>query len=145
MSNLINYMSIIKWEPFDDIDRFFEGGLFSPQFSKLGRDLAIDVYEEGGNIVAEMNLPGIDSDKVDISVVDHHLKVKGSREEEKERKEKNYYSKEIRRGSFERVVRIPDDVDADKATADYKDGVLKISLPKKEGEKAKKVKIGINK
>lgn len=138
-------MSIIKWEPFGDIDRFFEEGFFSPQISRLSRDLAIDVYEDGGNIVAEMNLPGIDPSKVDISVVGHHLRVSGHREEEKEKKEKNYYSKEIRRGSFERVVRIPEDVDADKAKADYKDGVLKISLPKKGGEKTKKVKIEVNK
>jgi len=105
--------------------------------TKLGLNLAVDVYEEGKNIVAEMQLPGIDPEKVNISVEDGYLVVSGSREEEKEKKEKHYYSKEIRRGSFERAVRLPSAVVADKAEATYENGVLKVTVPKKEEQKGK--------
>jgi len=136
--------SLIKWEPFKGIERFLEEDWPFVQFPKIGWDLAVDVYEEKGNIIAEMNLPGIDPDKVEVTVHDHYLKVCGLREEEKEIKEKNYYSKEIRRGSFERNIRLPAEVKENMADAEYKGGVLKITIPKKE-EVKKGIKIEIKK
>ncbi len=135
-------MALIKWEPFGDIDRFFED---FPAFPKLGWDLAVDVYEKDNNIVTKMNLPGIDSEKIDISVEDNYLRVSGSREESKEEKKKHYYSKEIKRGSFERVVRLPDAVQRDKVNAEYKNGELTITLPKVVATKAGKVKVRVKK
>ncbi|OGZ41748.1 MAG: hypothetical protein A3C80_02955 [Candidatus Ryanbacteria bacterium RIFCSPHIGHO2_02_FULL_45_43] len=130
-------MAIIPWDPFRDMDRFFDESFSLIPMTKLGLNLAVDVYEEGKNIVAEMQLPGIDPEKVNISVEDGYLVVSGSREEEKEKKEKHYYSKEIRRGSFERAVRLPSAVVADKAEATYENGVLKVTVPKKEEQKGK--------
>lgn len=136
--------SLIKWEPFKGIERFLEEDWPFVQLPRIGRDLAVDVYEEKSNVTVEMNLPGIDPDKVDITFQDHYLKVCGSREEEKETKEKNCYSKEIRRGSFERAVRLPAEVKENMADAEYKEGVLRISIPKKE-EAQKGVKIKVKK
>ena len=121
-------MSLIKWEPFGDIDRFFEEGILT--FPKFGRDLAVDVYEKENNIIAEMNLTGIDPEKIDVSVKDNYLHISSSREESKEEKKKHYYSKEISRGSFERVVYLPDAVQKDKIKAEFKDGELTITMPK---------------
>jgi len=135
-------MSLIKWEPFGDIDHFFED---FPSFSKMDRDLAVDVYEDGTNVVAQMNLPGVDPDKVDVSVEDNYLHISGSREEEKEEKKKHYYSKEIRRGSFERVVNLPAVVEKDKVTAEYKNGQLKVTMPKVTKTEAGKVKVEVKK
>lgn len=135
-------MAIIKWDPFGDFERFF-GEDFSPMpMPKIGWDLATDVYEEDNNVVAEMNIPGIDSQKIDISIKDGYLRVSGSREEEKEKKRKDYYSKEIRRGSFERVVKLPAEVDESKTKAEHKDGVLRIVMPKISKEKpSRKIKV----
>lgn len=132
-------MTLMKWKPFNRMERIFDEDFsLSPlTLPKLGWDLAVDVYEKNGNVIAEMALPGIDPDKVDISVEDDYLRVAGSREEEKETQENSYYSKEIKRGSFERVVHLPTSVQDDKAEAEYKDGVLKIKLPKKEKAKGK--------
>jgi HSP20 family protein len=137
-------MALIRWEPFRDIDPFFDEDFFSPlkSLSKIGWDLASDVYEKNGNFVVEMNLPGIDPEKLDISVKDNYLRVSGSREEEKEQKGKNYYSKEIKRGSFERTVRLPGAVKKDAAEAGYHDGVLQVTIPKEEAQKSEiKVKV----
>jgi len=140
-------MTIIKWHPFRDIEKFLEEDfpfLPMPTMPKLGWDLAVDVYEEKGNVVAEMHLPGINIEKLDVAVEDNYLRISGAREEEKELKEKNYYSKEIQRGSFERTVRLPAQVLTDKAEANYKDGILKISIPKHEEAKSQKIKVTID-
>jgi len=138
-------MQIIKWEPFREIDRFFDDrSPFSfPQFPRLGLDLAADVFEEKGNVVAKMNLPGVKPEELDISLEDSALTVSGRREEEKETDKKDYYSKEIRRGSFSRTVTLPKTVDGAKAEAKYDNGVLTVTMPAIAGAKEKAVKIQV--
>lgn len=137
-------MKIINWEPFGNVDQYFSTFPFrSPR--SFGWDLAVDVFEEGGKVIAKMNLPGIDPDKIDIFVEDNILQISGEREEEKEEKTKEYYSKEIRRGSFSRSIELPSVVDASKTEAIYKDGVLSISMDALKGEKELGVKIKVKK
>ncbi|MFW6210208.1 MAG: Hsp20/alpha crystallin family protein [Patescibacteria group bacterium] len=139
-------MSLIKWEPFDEFDRIFRDfGLMAPSQRGGGQgfDLAVDVYEDGQNLVAEMNVPGLKGDDIDVEVEDNHLRIAGRREEVQEKKEKSHYAKEIRRGSFERVLPLPDRVDATKVTAEYGDGVLKVTMPKVADEGGNKVKVKV--
>lgn len=137
-------MSLIKWEPFNEFDRFFDDR-FLASFSRPSWDLAVDVYEEKGNIVAKMSLPEVNTEDINISVEDNILVISAKRDEEKEIDKQDYYSKEIRRGSFSRSVRLPKSVEAAHATAEYKDGVLKISAPVLSGAEEKAVKIEITK
>jgi HSP20 family protein len=120
---------IRRWEPFREfIERFFEEDF---DFSISPR-LATDVYETDKDLVVEMQVPGFKKEDIKISFQDDYLKVEGKAEEEKEEKEKNYWRKEIRKGSFVRVIPLPRKVDPKKAKASFKDGILKISLPKIE-------------
>jgi len=125
-----------------EIDNVFDS---LPTLTKFGVDLAVDVYEKDENIIAEMNLPGIDPDKIDVSVENNYLRISGSREESKEEKKKHYYSKEIKRGSFERMVRLPNKVEEDKVSAEFKNGELVVTLPKAEESSSEKVKINVKK
>jgi HSP20 family protein len=138
-------MNLVKWEPFKEMERFFAEDFFPflPTTQKIGFDLAVDVYEEKGNVIVEMNLHGIDPEKVEITVHNEYVKVFGKREEEKETKEKDFYTKEIRRGTFERLVKLPAKVKTVKAEAKYKNGTLKIVLPKLELEKEEKIKVQV--
>lgn len=140
-------MSLVKWEPFDDFDRFFRDFSSLPALrnTNMGWDLAADVYEDGTNIVAEMNLPGLQGDDIDVEVRDNHLRVAGKREEVNEKKGKDHYAKEIQRGSFERVIPLPTAVKQDKVDASYEDGVLKVTMPKREEKGDKKVKVKVKK
>jgi HSP20 family protein len=134
----------MKWEPFKEVERFFEEDFpYLPILRKpmMGWDMAVDVYEEKENVIAEMNIPGIEPEKLEITVKEGYLKIKGAREEEIEKKEKNFYCKEIKRGEFERLVKLPVQVKAEKAEAQYKKGVLKVILPKKEEVKLEKIKV----
>jgi HSP20 family protein len=138
-------MPLIKWEPFAELDRFFGERPYISMFPKLGWDLAADVYEEKGIVVAKMSLPGVKPSELDISLEGDVLTVSGRREEEKEVEKKDYYSKEIRRGSFSRSVTLPKQVDATKAQAECKDGVLVVTMPVAAGAKKKAVSVTLKK
>src|SRR3989344_5817194 len=98
-------MPVIKWEPFNELERLYEQRQYISMFPKLGWDLAVDLFEEGGNAIAKMNLPGVKPEELDITIEEDTLTVSGTRQEEKETEKKDYYSKEIKRGSFSRTVR----------------------------------------
>ncbi len=134
-------MSIIKWrpmfDPFLDMDKFFEG----IPGSARGFVPALDVYQDADNVIIETPLPGVNPADVNISVENDVLTIEGKSEKKSEVDEKNYYRQEIRSGSFHRAVALPAAVNGEKANAEYKDGMLKITIPKEERAKPKQIKI----
>jgi len=138
-------MSLIPWRPFSDMDKFFgDDDWFLPIVPRweTGKP-AMDVYETDKEVIAEVSLPGVDPEKVEVSVEDDILKVSGGMEEKKEEKEKGYWRKEIRKGSFERMVKLPVAVKENAVDATYEKGVLKIVMPKAETKATPKVKIKV--
>lgn len=137
-------MPLIKWtpflEPFEDMDK-----MFSEMMPAVRRDAgfmpAVDMYEDKDNVIVETQLAGIDPEKVDIAIENDVLTIKGESEKKSEVEDKNYYRKEIRRGSFYRSIPLPTHVLGDKASAVAEKGVLKISVPKAPATKAKAIKI----
>jgi HSP20 family protein len=138
-------MALIKWEPFKELGDLFDDRPYISMFPKLGWDLAVDVYEEGKSVVAKMSLPGVKPEELEISVDKDTLTISGAREEEKETEKKDYYSKEIRRGSFSRTVSLPKIVDGEDTQADYADGILKITMPVVKGQEKKAIKVTVGK
>lgn len=139
-------MSLIPWRPFDDLDRFFsdEDWFLPVVLPRFQQGPVMDVYETDKDVIAEVNLPGVDPKKIDVSVKNGVLRVSGASEEKTEEKKKGYWRKEIRKGSFERAVRLPAEVKEDGIDATYEKGVLKIVMPKtKTGASEKKVKIKV--
>lgn len=104
---------------------------------------AMDISETDKEVVVETELPDVDPKKIDVSVEKNMITIKGSSEEKKEEKKKNYYRKEIRRGSFCRSATLPSAVKEDKAKATYKNGILKVVIPKAvaRAKKAEKVTV----
>ncbi|HEY4501941.1 MAG TPA: Hsp20/alpha crystallin family protein [Candidatus Paceibacterota bacterium] len=137
-------MELIKWEPFKEIDRFFDDR-FLPSFPRIGFDTAVDIYEENSNVVAKMSLPAVKAEDLDVTIEEDAITISGKREEEKETEKKDYYSKEIRRGSFSRRVSLPRSVDASKAQADYKEGMLTVTMPSVKGKGSKSIKVTVKK
>lgn len=142
----IDYMSrLIKWspyfEPFEDMEKAFNDFLPSTQKNRESFMPAIDMYEDNDNVVVETELAGIEPDNVTISIENDILTIKGQAEKKSEVEDKNYYRKEIRRGSFYRSIALPTHVSGDKASAVAGDGVLKISIPKAPEAKPKTIKI----
>ncbi|HEV2350939.1 MAG TPA: Hsp20/alpha crystallin family protein [Terriglobia bacterium] len=148
-------MAIVRWEPFRDLlttqDRF--NRLFNQTFSnvfgeedgKLGTwSPAVDVFETEQNVVLKAELPGIDPKDVEIRVENNTLFLKGQRKFENEVKEENYHRIERSYGSFIRTFALPGTVNAENVSAEYKGGMLTLTLPKREEAKPKTIKINVN-
>ena len=148
-------MAIVRWEPFRDLmasqrefDRMFREA-FSPlvgngEASTRTWAPPVDIYENGDSLVLKAELPGINPDDVEVRVEDNTLYLKGERKFEKEVKEENYHRVERAYGSFARTFSLPNSIDSDKVAANYKDGVLTLTLPKREEAKPKSIKITVN-
>lgn len=104
---------------------------------------AVDVYEEGDDVVVKAELPGMTKDQIDVSLTDKTLTIKGEKRRTEEVKEKDYYRSERTFGAFTRTITLPVEVKADAATATFKDGVLEIRLPKTEepGKRPRKIEV----
>lgn len=102
---------------------------------------AIDMFEQNGNVVVKAEMPGIDPEKIDVTVVGDELRISGEREEEKEVKEENFYRSERTYGRIHRSLTLPTGVDPDKVSASVKNGVLEVTLPKKPAASGKKIEV----
>lgn len=104
---------------------------------------AVDIVDEKDQIKVKAELPGMKKEDVEITVDHETLMIKGEKKTEKEMKEKDYIRSERYYGSFIRTFTLPAVVDSTKVNASYKDGILEIVLPKKEGAKPKLTKVDI--
>src|SRR4030043_1330547 len=124
-------------------DSFFEGGL-RKRTEGTGEWLpSLDVAETKNEIVVKAEVAGMDPKDIDISLSDGVLTIKGEKKQEKEEKEADYHLVERSYGSFTRSIRLPKEVQNDKISASYKDGILKVTLPKSEEAKKKEIKIKV--
>lgn len=118
----------------DASDFASEGTEFSPR---------MDMKESEDAYTVKLTMPGIDKNDIDISVSDGVLTVKGETKEEAEDEKSTYLVREHKHYSYYRSVRLPSEVVADKAEAEYKNGVLKLTLPKAEEVKPKSIPVKI--
>jgi len=150
-------MSIVRWEPIRDLvglqDRM--NRLFDESFRGAGRANdedwalggswapAVDIYEKDGNIVLKAELAGIDAKSVDIRVENNVLTLRGERKVEDDVKKDSFHRVERAYGAFTRSFTLPTTVDTAHIKAESKDGVLKLTLPKREEAKPKQIQIQV--
>jgi len=127
-----------------EMDRLWEGFFGERAFEPIEKwSPALDLAETKDNLVVTAELPGIDPKDISIDLSGDVLTVRGEKKQEKEEKEENYHLIERRYGSFTRSIRLPVKIDEEKIKASYKNGVLKIVLPKSEEVKKKEIKIKV--
>ena len=150
-------MQLEKWTPRKDVDKLIENYFDEPfkrfiherfprfeAITGIGKiSPSVDMYEKDDEIVVKAELPGMEKDKINISVSDGVLTLKGEVKKEKEVKEEDYYYSERSFGSFVRSISLPTKVQEKKIDANYKDGILEITLPKAPEAKAKEVKVKV--
>lgn len=148
-------MTIVKWDPFRNVaalqDRI--NRIFDESFSRtadLNDDISmsawkpsVDIYETDEAIILKAELPGIKKEDVSVEVKDNILTLSGERVEDKEVKEECYFRKERCCGTFSRTFNLQHRVQPDKIKAKFKDGVLKIEIPKPEEEKPKQITVNV--
>jgi HSP20 family protein len=143
--------NLIRWEPAremmtlrDAMDRLFDDAFTRPLRLYDGGQMsmpAVDMYQTDNEVVVKAAIPGVKADDVQINVTGEVLTIKGETKEKEEVKEKAYHLREQRWGMFERTLALPADVVADKAKAEFENGVLTITLPKAEEVKPKTITI----
>lgn len=129
-------------DPFRDFMRNRFPDISESQFSDRPAP-RVDMYDKDDKIVVKVEAPGIDKDKINISMSEGMLNIKGEFSEEEEVKEEDYYYSERSFGSFSRRLRLPSEVEEDKVKASFKDGILNIELPKVSKSKPKEIKVDI--
>ncbi len=107
-------------------------------------ELAIDVHQTHDSIILKAMIAGVKPDNLDIDITRDMVTIKGTRHNEKEVSEENYFYKELYWGSFSRTILLPQEIEPEEATATEKHGLLVISLPKIDRAKSRKVKVKSN-
>lgn len=144
--------ALTRWDPAADFAamRNVMDRLFDQPFTRLpfrgsedlgATSLTLDVVETGENFVVKAAVPGVDPKDVEISVDDDVLTIRGEFNKQEESSDESYLRREIRYGSFQRQLRLPPTVDAEKAQAAFENGLLKLTLPKKPEARARSIKI----
>ena len=145
-------MSIVRYDPFRDLRTLQEevNRLFSnnqtPTFGDegIGRGAwnpNVDIYENKDQIVLEAELPGMNREDFDLTVENNVITLRGERRFEKKDDADNYHRVERAYGSFTRSFTLPQTVSGEGATAEYRNGVLRVTLPKREETKARRIEI----
>lgn len=144
---------LMRWEPFSEmnslqreINRLFSDsmkreGTGSGEFVTRSWAPSVDVIENENDIVVKAELPGMEQKDIDVHLEDNQLTIKGERKFEQEDKGENYLRQERVYGSFYRSFTIGSGIQADKVSANYKNGILEIVLPKEEKVQPKKIEI----
>lgn len=144
-------MNLIKLNPWresavfpDHFNRLFDVSNFPVVFGNEGLrnwKPAVDIYDNDEKICIKAELPGVDKKDINVDVKDGVLTLTGERSYEKDVKEESYHRKERAFGKFHRSFTLPEGLDPEKIGADYKDGILRIEIPKAEEKKPKKIEI----
>jgi len=144
--------SIKKWDPLkelsslrDDMERVFDsffGRFPMPRGDGIWTPI-VDIEETEENVILTAEIPGMQKKDIRISTSGNTITITGERRREKDNKNKTYHRIERSYGRFVRTITLPVDIDPDKTKATYKDGLLRITLPKPESKRSKEIKIDV--
>jgi HSP20 family protein len=136
--------SLARWDPFREL---VNDAWNRPQGVRpfdvrcTGLELGMDVFETDKELVAQVAVPGIDPDDIEINLSGDMLTIRGEIAEEQQEEGRKYLWREMSRGEFIRSVSLPDGLDTDKTEAEFKNGVLTLTIPKQEEAKAKRIRV----
>ncbi|HEY9503236.1 MAG TPA: Hsp20/alpha crystallin family protein [Pyrinomonadaceae bacterium] len=145
-------MSIVRYDPFRDLRTLQEevNRLFSTNMTRafgdegIGRGAwapSVDIYENKDQIVLEAELPGMKKEDFDLSIENNVITLRGERRFEKTDESDNYHRVERSYGQFTRSFTLPQTVSSEGATAEYNNGVLRVTLPKREETKSRRIEV----
>ncbi|PYT49973.1 MAG: molecular chaperone [Acidobacteria bacterium] len=145
--------TITRWEPFRGVNTLQDqfNRLFNDVFDRKGEESsltawapAVDIYETEHELVVKADLPEVDPKDLDIRVENNILTIRGERKFEKKVNEDNYLRVERAYGSFARSFTLANTVNSDAIKGDYQNGVLTLTIPKREEAKPKQIKVNVN-
>lgn len=132
---------LVRWDPFEEMNRLHDRVLSGRGFAKQPLQVAVDIREEDDAFVLDAEVPGLSADEVEVDIDKNVLSIRGERKVDKEENEGAYRRVERRYGSFSRSFSLPETVDSEKISADLKNGVLCLRLPKKEAPTPRSISV----
>ena len=146
-------MDLVPWKPFGEVSSLrkemdnlwsnFLGETSSPGSVSQEWMPSVDISEVKDKLVVKAELPGLDVKDVSVTLSGDMLTIKGEKKQKKEKKDEHYYCSERYYGSFQRSIRLPADIKADKIDASFEKGILQVTLPKTEEGKKKEIEIKV--
>jgi HSP20 family protein len=149
-------MNLIKWDPFKELEEVSSrlNRIFGRTPARTESDSemlamadwvpSVDISETDSGYLVKGEIPGVKKDDVKVTVQNGMLTIQGERKQEKEEKGKKFHRVECSYGSFVRSFRVPDDADESKVKAEFKDGMINVTLPKSEKAKSKAISVPVS-
>ncbi|OIR02284.1 spore protein SP21 [mine drainage metagenome] len=149
-------MNLIKWDPFRELDDVSSrlNRIFGRMPSRPASDNemlavadwmpSVDISETDAAYLIKGEIPGVNKEDVKVTIQDGMLTIQGERKQEKEEKNKKFHRVECSYGNFMRSFRVPDDADESGVKAEFKDGMLNVTLPKSEKAKPKSINVSVS-
>jgi HSP20 family protein len=147
-------MKLVRWNPnrtATSVSKDFDSMINSLFKSSFDWDTdrccftpRVDIVENDDNVTLMAEVPGMEKGEIKVSVEDDVLTISGEKKATSKEEKENYIRAEMYRGSFSRSFTLPDYVDSEKIKADYKNGILKVNLPKTEKAKPKEISVEVN-
>lgn len=137
--------ALTPWRPFRELERWARDFPRFPRFFEEFEEgeeesaMPIESFVKDGNLVVRADVPGLDPKDIELSVLGNVLTIKGERKNEKEVKKENYFRREISYGSLERHMTLPSGVETDKVKANFKNGVIEVTMPMGKEAVARKI------
>ena len=128
------------WEPWDEFERMHRS-MSRGSHRRSSEFPALNTWVSSDASVVTTEIPGVDPENIDISVVGRTVTLRGARKADELQKDEKYHRRERWSGDFSRAIELPFNVEADKVNAKFNNGVLYLTLPKAEAEKPRKIKI----
>lgn len=143
-------MRLIRWQPYPEMetlrrqmDRVFEDLTQLNSETRTAWTPGIELHDEDNNIILRAEIPGVEGKDLDIQVTREAISIAGEHRYEKRTEEKGFYHSEFRYGKFQRTVPLPVPIQNDKVEAEFKNGILMLTLPKAEELQRKVVKVNV--
>ena len=144
-------MALVRWDPFREIDeiqremnRLFDRLMARPTETETFAFVpAVEMHDDPETITLRLELPGLNPQDLDIQATAEAVSISGERRFDKRSEDRGVTRSEFRYGRFQRVIPLPNRIKHDQVKAEYKDGILTLTLPKADSEKAQVVKVSV--
>ena len=138
-------MTLVRWSPFGDLRRIDQltnrANVVGTNSADRSWPVPLDVVNDGESFIVKASLPGVDPDKIEVTVGERGLEIKANVDAETEGRKDGVLLSERRTGAFYRYLRLPGAIDHAKAESNYKDGILTVTLPTQESARTRKLKV----
>jgi HSP20 family protein len=138
--------TLVSWNPANELrtmDEVFERLFGNPRSVNAASILPVDLYEQDNKLIVKAAVPGVTPEELDVQIENNILTIKGEHKQEQTNEDAKVYRREVAYGAFSRSIRLPENLNFSEIDAQFKNGVVTISIPKVEEPKPEAIKVSV--